>query len=332
MKDKKNAIKDKKNAAAHAEPEPMDVIAIKEQPKTQQVVWIELEKLIPHPANPRGEITEDSVKGLATTIKEKGVEQPLKVVPIRSADRKWKIVAYRIIIGHRRRVACEVAGLSAAPCIIEEMDETTQRRTMLVENLQREDLTPLQEAQGYKLMLEDGHIQSDIARMTGMEPWRIGNRLAIFKFPAALQTLFNSHDMPTTAIPLLHKIENLDRQARLAQMIAERKLTVPKLKAMIKREEEGAEAGGTGVGQSADGAKEKAGKSAKGITGWPRDERADALRAIREMDGEAVRWDAVGKAMESTCAGCDLTNRPVCCERCPLPAMIGSMIKGSGHE
>ncbi len=106
------------------------------------LVYIPVDELHPHPDNPRkelGDLTE-----LAESIKSKGVMQNLTVVP-RSEG------GYTVIIGHRRSAAAKVAGLTALPCVIVEMSEREQVATMLLENMQRVDLTAYEQAQGFLL-------------------------------------------------------------------------------------------------------------------------------------------------------------------------------------
>ncbi|QIK70697.1 ParB/RepB/Spo0J family partition protein [Erysipelothrix sp. HDW6C] len=133
---------------------------------------IKIEHLQGHPKNPRlnvGDVTE-----LADSIKEQGILQNLTVVP--SDDGK-----YTVIIGHRRLEACKVAGLTEVPCAIAEMDEMTQVSTMLVENMQRADLTPYEEAQGIQQCLDLGMTDTDIIKKTGFSKSTIRNRKQMLK-------------------------------------------------------------------------------------------------------------------------------------------------------
>lgn len=124
---------------------------------TQQFVMIPIEKLHPHPDNPRkelGDLTE-----LADSIRAKGVFQNLTVVQFEDD--------YRIIIGHRRRAASELAGLTHLPCVIVDMTPKEQVETMLLENMQREDLTPYEQAQGFQMMIDMGDTVEEIVQKTG---------------------------------------------------------------------------------------------------------------------------------------------------------------------
>ena len=104
-----------------------------------EIVYIPAERLVPHPDNPRkdlGDLTE-----LAASIKENGIFQNLTVVP-EFEDR------FTVIIGHRRLAAAKLAGLTELPCVVVEMTPKEQVQTMLLENMQRSDLTVYEQAQG----------------------------------------------------------------------------------------------------------------------------------------------------------------------------------------
>lgn len=129
---------------------------------------IPIEKLNPHPDNPRknlGDLTE-----LAESIKANGIFQNLTVVP--NADD-----TYTIIIGHRRKSAAEIAGLKELPCAIVEMSEKQQLSTMLLENMQRSDLTVYEQAQGFQLMLDLGESVENISKQTGFSKTTIYHRV-----------------------------------------------------------------------------------------------------------------------------------------------------------
>lgn len=136
-----------------------------------EIVMIPVEKLEPHPNNPRkdlGNLTE-----LIGSIRQKGVLQNLTVVP--NGEK------YRIIIGHRRHQAALEAGLTELPVVVAEMTEKEQQQIMLTENLQREDLTTIEQADGFQLLMELGATVEEIAKDTGFAESTIYHRLNIAK-------------------------------------------------------------------------------------------------------------------------------------------------------
>ena len=134
----------------------------------KKLEYLSIDKLIPHEKNPRkalGDLTE-----LAESIKVKGVMQNLTVVP--AGD------VYKIVIGHRRHGAAQLAGLDTLPCIIDyEMTEEEQVATMLLENIQRSALTIYEEAQGFQMMIDFGKTPEEIAEMTGFSNSTVRRRL-----------------------------------------------------------------------------------------------------------------------------------------------------------
>lgn len=135
---------------------------------TKELVFLSVDKLIPHPKNPRknlGDLSE-----LSDSIKAKGVMQNLTVVP-GDAD------TYMIVIGHRRHAAGKLAGLIELPCVIENMTEAEQVATMLLENIQRSELTVYEQAQGFQMMIDLGETPESIAQLTGFSNSTVRRRL-----------------------------------------------------------------------------------------------------------------------------------------------------------
>ncbi len=131
---------------------------------------ISIEKLIPHPNNPRKDLGD--LKELSDSIKANGVFQNLTVVP--NGDD-----TYTIIIGHRRTEAAKLAGLTELPCAIVEMSEKDQLGTMLLENIQRSELTVYEQAQGFQLMLDLGETVESIHEKTGFGKSTIYKRVKL---------------------------------------------------------------------------------------------------------------------------------------------------------
>lgn len=139
--------------------------------------------IYPHPDNPRkdlGDITE-----LAESIKQNGIFQNLTVVlggkGVPLSPEYDEIFGYTVIIGHRRLAAAKAAGLDVVPCMVVEMDEREQAATMLLENMQRSDLTIYEQAQGFQMMLDLGETQEGIAKKTGFSKSTIYHRLKLLE-------------------------------------------------------------------------------------------------------------------------------------------------------
>lgn len=145
---------------------------------SNQISYISIEKIFPHPKNPRtelGDLTE-----LSDSIRANGILQNLTVVPKMS---NGSIIDgfYTVIIGHRRLAAAEKAGLDEVPCVVADMNEKEQVATMMLENLQRSDLTVYEQAKGFQMMFDLGETVKSIAEKTGLSESTIKNRRDLLK-------------------------------------------------------------------------------------------------------------------------------------------------------
>lgn len=148
---------------------------MKEEFKKGELVLIPIEKLHPHPDNPRKDLGD--LSELAESIKVKGVLQNLTVVPCTG----YYYGDYTVIIGHRRTEAAKLAGLTELPCVIAEMTEHEQIATMLLENMQRSDLTVYEQAKGFQMMLSFGDSVEDISEKTGFSESTVRRRVKLLE-------------------------------------------------------------------------------------------------------------------------------------------------------
>lgn len=185
------------------------------------IVDIPATQLKPNPANPRksvGDVTE-----LAASIKAQGLQQQLLVTPAGN-DKDGKPL-YRIVIGHRRYQACIKAGLSMIPCTIRDLTDREEREIMLIENTQRADLTPIEEADGYQGLLDLGASIDELADKTGRSASFVRRRIKIAGIPQTtrgkakdfsqltlgqLDALAEFNDDPETQAKLAEKAESPD--------------------------------------------------------------------------------------------------------------------------
>jgi ParB family chromosome partitioning protein len=179
---------------------------------------INIDKISPHPDNPRkdlGDLTE-----LAESIKAQGILQNLTVVPYIGEVTGQPIEGkYRVVIGHRRLAAAKLAGLSEVPCVISDMKLHEQVATMLLENIQRNDLTVYEQAQGFQLMLNLGDTVNDISRRTGFSETTVRRRVKLLeldskKFKAAVDRGATLMDFAE-----LEKIQNLELRNKVLDKI-----------------------------------------------------------------------------------------------------------------
>ena len=147
------------------------------------IIDINVTNLIPNPNNPRrdvGDVTE-----LADSIREQGLQQALVVTPDHEEHGER---LFRVVIGHRRLAACKLVGIERVPCVVRELDAKTERELMLVENCQRSDLTPLEEADGYQGLLDLGANVGELASKTGRSESFVRGRLRIARIPAEVRS------------------------------------------------------------------------------------------------------------------------------------------------
>lgn len=166
---------------------------------------IRLDLLIHHPNNPRkelGDLTE-----LADSIKASGIMQNLTVVPNPEEDG-----TYLVVIGNRRMEASKLAGLETVPCVIAEMTEREQLATMLLENMQRSDLTVYEQAQGFQAMLDFGETVEDIASKTGFSKATVKRRLKMAELDGEILKEVSVRQPSLEDFDKLSKIDDIKRR------------------------------------------------------------------------------------------------------------------------
>ncbi|CAM3603986.1 ParB/RepB/Spo0J family partition protein [Erysipelothrix urinaevulpis] len=172
---------------------------------------IETYKLVAHPDNPRKSVGD--VHELADSIKERGILQNLTVVPTETVD------VYRVIIGHRRLAAATLAGLKTVPCVVVEMDEATQYSTMLLENMQRIDLSAYEQAQGFQQCLDFGMSMDEISTKTGLSKTTIRQRTKMLELDQ--DKVKNAVNATITDYINLERIKDLKERNRLLGFIGD---------------------------------------------------------------------------------------------------------------
>ncbi len=146
---------------------------------------IPIERIRPNPDQPRRSFTEDALRELAASIREKGIIQPLILRPD-PADGN----AYEIVAGERRWRAAQLAQLHEVPAIIRDFDDTEVLEVAIIENIQRADLNPMEEAAGYlQLMDRFGHTQEQLAEAMGKSRSHIANLTRLFQLPDEVQAM-----------------------------------------------------------------------------------------------------------------------------------------------
>lgn len=195
--------------------------------RDEEVVYLYLDDIIPNRFQPREIFDERPLKELAVSIKEHGVIQPIIV---RKVNDKYEIIA-----GERRYKASALAGLTKIPAIIRDLDDKESSKVALLENLQRRDLNPIEEAKTYQKILElDEMTQEDLAKTMGKSQSSVANKLRLLSLPEEIQKALMDEKISERHARALLNIKDSNQQQQLLQEIIDQKMTVRQLEDKIK--------------------------------------------------------------------------------------------------
>lgn len=179
--------------------------------ENRKITYISVEELYPHPDNPRKDVGD--VSELAESIKAKGIMQNLTVVPRLEGG-------YTVIIGHRRSAAAKLAGIESVPCVIVEMSDREQVATMLLENMQRVDLTAYEQAQGFQMMIDFGESVESISEKTGFSKKTVKGRLKMAELDAEiLRDVSSSRQISIGDLDRLSQIDDIEKRNELLEVV-----------------------------------------------------------------------------------------------------------------
>ncbi len=196
--------------------------------KDSEVVYLKLEDIIPNKFQPREMFDETGLEELSESIKEHGVIQPVIVRP--SGDK------YELIAGERRCKASSLAGLTTVPAIIRNMDDRESAKVSLLENLQRRNLSPIEEARTYKRILElDNMTQDSLAKTMGKSQPAIANKLRLLGLPEEVQDALMKNQISERHARSLLNLKDKEQQLMMLDRIRNERLTVRELDAEIKK-------------------------------------------------------------------------------------------------
>jgi len=202
------------------------IVSLIESRATQaQIREVPVSKILPNPAQPRLSYDEDSLTELASSIREHGVLQPILVRP---AGAKFELIA-----GERRWRASGMAERETIPAIVVEFDEQTALEVSIIENLQREDVSPLEEAAMFRRMTETfGYSVRQLAQKVGKDKGYVENRLRLSDAPADIRELLSLRKDTISHAYELMKIGDERKRRRLAKRVVAGDLTLAKLRAL----------------------------------------------------------------------------------------------------
>jgi ParB family chromosome partitioning protein len=189
---------------------------------------IPIDQISPNPQQPRLAFDATSLEELAASIREHGVLQPILVRPLGNND-------YQLIAGERRWRATKTAGLATVPALVEDIDDETALEISIIENLQREDLSPLDEAAMYDRMVrEHGYSVRKLAQKLGKDKGYLENRLRLADAPDDVRQLVSLRKDTLSHAYELMKVEDPKKRKRLGAQVARGELTLIKLRDKIE--------------------------------------------------------------------------------------------------
>ena len=195
----------------------------------EEIIEINIEELRPNPYQPRKVFNDEALKDLAESIKEHGVFQPIIV--------KKSIKGYEIIAGERRVRASKMVGLEKIPAIIRNLNDEQMMEIALLENLQRENLSSIEEAIAYKTMIEKLSLtQEELSKKVGKSRSHITNTLGLLRLPKEVQTMVANNQISMGHARVLSKLEDENKIISLANEIVSKKIPVRELEQESEKE------------------------------------------------------------------------------------------------
>ena len=192
-------------------------------------VTLRLSEIEPNRGQPRHNFDEEALEALAQSIRDNGVLQPLVVRPIEGSER------YQLVAGERRWRASRMAGLSEVPVVIKDLDDRATFEIALIENLQREDLDPVEEAKGYRALMDEfGMTQEDVAAKIGKSRPAVANSLRLLSLPEDLLDMVSEGTLSEGHGRALLACQDEERMRLLAGEAVKKGLTVRAVEKLAK--------------------------------------------------------------------------------------------------
>jgi len=275
--------------------------------------------LRPNPLNPRTRLDPDSIDALAASVvahlAQGGILQPLLITPDGT-----------VVAGHRRLAAARRVGLTDVPVIVRSLSPIEQLELQLVENLQRADLSPIEEARAYSHLLDAGATLASIARAVGVPASRVRERLALLDLDQRVQQRVHHGELPMRVALLLVPMRDRARQQRLASLAVRRRLTVVQMRRLVEA--------ALAIPPSP--------APAIPATPLPPDDepsggglslsRLEAIEALRARPDATITQGQLALLVQAECCACGLGSAPTVCAECPNLHLLHAILRQQpGH-
>ena len=194
--------------------------------ENEEIVEIDIDKIKPNPNQPRKRFDHNQLQELSNSIQNHGVMQPIIVKP--------EFEGYTIVSGERRVRASIMANKDKVPAIIREYNDILLAELAVIENLQREDLNPVEEAIAYKNIIENLNItQLDLAKKIGKSRPYVTNSLRLLKLPVAILEMISNNELSLGHAKVLQKVKSEKKMVSLAKKVIDQDLSVRKLEKLV---------------------------------------------------------------------------------------------------
>lgn len=199
-----------------------------EPAEPKALLYCGIEEIIPNRSQPRKHFDESKLQELAESIKEKGILEPLIV--------RKTVQGYELIVGERRWRAAQKAGLREVPVLVKEVEGRDVLEISLIENLQREDLNPIEAAEAFKHLMEEFNVsQEDLGKRIGKDRTTITNIVRLLKLPTEVRNQLLQNRITSGHARAILSLESKEKQKELCALIIKKGLSVREAEALAKR-------------------------------------------------------------------------------------------------
>ncbi len=197
--------------------------------KGEEVIYLDIDRIFPGEQQPRKAFRDESLKELASSIKEKGVLQPVIVSRVGDGT-------FRLVTGERRWRAAALAGLKKMPALVRDVASKDSLEIALIENIQREDLNPIETAEAFRKLTTDFHLtQEELSDKVGKDRATIANYLRLLKLPEEIKSLIYNGSLSMGHAKAILTVEGRSHQVEAARKIIKKGLSVRETEALTKK-------------------------------------------------------------------------------------------------